>query len=118
MFGIKIINPRYYINMPTDQPMKFAIWVKSLTHLGENERHLQHCVAAFISDVAPIGTPLCANSAAGFKLGMAASLDHSMWIHRCDFRIDDDWVLYETESTVGGIRNKKERYSSFYFSCR
>jgi hypothetical protein len=55
MFGIKIINPRYYINMPTDQPMKFAIWVKSLTNLGENERHLQHCIAAFISDVAPIG---------------------------------------------------------------
>jgi hypothetical protein len=55
MFGIKIINPRYYINMPTDQPMKFAIWVKSLTHLGDSERHLHHCVAAFISDVAPIG---------------------------------------------------------------
>jgi acyl-CoA thioesterase II len=34
-------------------------------------------------------------------LGMAASLDHSMWIHRHDFRIDNDWVLYETESTVG-----------------
>jgi len=101
MFGVKIINPRYYINMPTDQPMKFAIWVRSLTRLGDDERHLHHCVAAFISDVAPIGTPLCANSAAGFKLGMAASLDHSMWIHRYNFRIDDDWVLYETESTIG-----------------
>lgn len=55
IFGIKIINPRYYINMPIDQPMKFAIWVKSLTPLGKVEEHLNHCVAGFISDVAPVG---------------------------------------------------------------
>lgn len=68
---------------------------------GEDE-HLHHCVAAFISDVAPVGTPIAANAAAGFRLGMAASLDHSMWIHRPNFRIDEDWMLYETESTVAG----------------
>ncbi|CAD5233660.1 unnamed protein product [Bursaphelenchus xylophilus] len=100
IFGIKVITPRKYINMPTNRPMKFAIWVRSLTPLGDDE-HLHHCVAAFISDVAPVGTPLFANAAAGFRLGMAASLDHSMWIHRPDFRIDNDWVLYETESPIG-----------------
>jgi acyl-CoA thioesterase II len=31
---------------------------------------------------------------------MADSLDHSMWINHPDFRIDNDWLLYETESTV------------------
>ena len=38
------------------------------------------------------------------RLGMAASLDHSMWFHRRDFRIDTDWLLYETESTIAGER--------------
>jgi acyl-CoA thioesterase II len=72
--------------------------------LGDDE-HLHHCVAAFISDVAPVGTPLFAHAGAGFKLGMAASLDHTMWIHRPDFRIDEDWLLYETESTIAGKKN-------------
>lgn len=44
---------------------------------------------------------------------MAASLDHSMWIHRYDFRIDNDWVLYETESTVGGISNRTLSFRIF-----
>ena len=61
---------------------------------------VHQCVAAFISDVAPVGTPIAAHAASGFQLGMAASLDHTMWFHRPDFRIDDDWVLYETESTI------------------
>ncbi|KAH7699696.1 Protein F25E2.3, partial [Aphelenchoides avenae] len=99
VFGVKIITPKEFIAMPTDRPMKFAIWVRSKTPVGEDE-HLHHCVAAFISDVAPVGTPIAANAAAGFRLGMAASLDHSMWIHRPNFRIDEDWMLYETESTV------------------
>uniref|UniRef100_A0A914CUG9 Peptidase S54 rhomboid domain-containing protein n=1 Tax=Acrobeloides nanus TaxID=290746 RepID=A0A914CUG9_9BILA len=99
LFSVKMITPRKYIQVPLDRPMKFAIWVKSNALLGDDE-HLHHCVAAFISDVAPIGTPLFAHAGAGFKLGMAASLDHTMWIHRPDFRIDEDWVLYETESTI------------------
>ncbi|CAD5231227.1 unnamed protein product [Bursaphelenchus okinawaensis] len=87
------------VHQCSDEPANEVCWVKSLTPLGDDE-HLHHCVAAFISDVAPVGTPLFANAAAGFRLGMAASLDHSMWIHRLDFRIDNDWVLYETESPV------------------
>ncbi|KAF8381877.1 hypothetical protein PRIPAC_71019, partial [Pristionchus pacificus] len=98
-FQIRFITPREYINVPLDKPMKFACWVKSNTPIGD-DKHLHHCVAAFISDVTPVGTPIGAHAARGFKLGMAASLDHSMWIHRHDFRIDTDWLLYETESTV------------------
>lgn len=30
---------------------------------------MHHCVAAFISDVAPVGTPIAAHAASGFKLG-------------------------------------------------
>jgi len=99
VFALKLITPREYIKMPTDRPMKFACWVKSNADIGD-DKYLHHCVAAFVSDIAPIGTPIAAHAAAGFRLGMAASLDHSMWIHRHDFRIDNDWLLYETESTV------------------
>ena len=99
VFKVKFINPREYLHLPLDQPQKFAIWVKSNTNIGSDE-HLHHCVAAFISDVAPVGTPIVANASHGFRLGMAASLDHSMWIHHPDFHVDDDWLLYETESSI------------------
>ncbi|CAJ0962258.1 unnamed protein product, partial [Mesorhabditis belari] len=98
-FRIKFIKPRAYVQGALDEPMKFAVWVKNNALLGEVE-HIHHCVAAFISDIAPIGTPIAIHAAKGFRLGMAASLDHSMWIHHHDFKIDDDWVLYETESTI------------------
>ncbi|CAJ0575835.1 unnamed protein product, partial [Mesorhabditis spiculigera] len=94
-FLIKFINPKMYIvDAPADRPMKFACWVKNKAIIGEDE-HLHHCIAAFISDIAPIGTPIGAHAA-----NNKFRLDHSMWIHRHDFRIDDDWVLYETESTI------------------
>jgi acyl-CoA thioesterase len=48
---------------------------------------------------------------------MAASLDHSMWIHHYDFKIDEDWVLYETESTIGGISKTFENSLNYLFSC-
>ena len=87
-FQIKFITPREFLNVPLDRPMKFACWVKSNTLLGESvlcvsesaleratfisqsagdDDSLHHCVAAFISDVTPIGTPLGAHAAAGFK---------------------------------------------------
>ncbi|CAI4227366.1 unnamed protein product [Auanema sp. JU1783] len=98
-FQVRLITPQKYVQVPLNQPMKFACWVKNNTEIGDDEQ-LHHCVAAFISDVAPVGTPIAAHAAAGFKLGMAASLDHTMWFHRPDFKIDNDWVLYETESTI------------------
>uniref|UniRef100_A0A7E4VF46 Acyl-CoA thioesterase II n=1 Tax=Panagrellus redivivus TaxID=6233 RepID=A0A7E4VF46_PANRE len=99
IFRTKIVTPKKYLHVPLDKPMKFAIWVRSNTTIG-NDDHLHHCVAAFISDVAPVGTPIIPHAGQGFRLGMAASLDHSMWLHHFDFRVDDDWLLYETESTV------------------
>ncbi|KAI6180455.1 Rom-5 [Aphelenchoides besseyi] len=101
LFDVRIIKPREFVHMPTNRPMKFAIWVRCNAEMGDANFRVHHCIAAFISDCAPVGTPICANAAAGFQLGMAASLDHSMWIHRQSFRMDQDWLLYETESTVG-----------------
>ncbi|KAI6231586.1 Ribosomal protein L37/S30 family-containing protein [Aphelenchoides besseyi] len=101
VFDVRIITPREFVHMPTNRPMKFALWVRCNAKMGDANFRVHHCIAAFISDCAPVGTPICANAAAGFQLGMAASLDHSMWIHRQSFRMDEDWLLYETESTVG-----------------
>uniref|UniRef100_A0AC34F5T2 Acyl-CoA thioesterase n=1 Tax=Panagrolaimus sp. ES5 TaxID=591445 RepID=A0AC34F5T2_9BILA len=99
IFKVKMITPKKYLHAALDKPLKFALWVRSHATIGD-DKHLHHCVAAFISDIAPVGTPIVPHAACGFRLGMAASLDHSMWIHHPDFRIDNDWLLYETESTV------------------
>ena len=65
---------------------------------------LHHCIAAYISDSAMLATALLPHLKEGeitFAKSMILSLDHSIWIHRPDFRVDD-WLLYEIESTVAG----------------
>lgn len=42
VFGVKIITPKEFIAMPTDRPMKFAIWVRSKTPVGtSNVRNIR-----------------------------------------------------------------------------
>lgn len=125
-FRVKFVRPREAVHADTRRPQRFAMWVRTrggaaapgpaapalnaaAAHDADDSTRaadllrLQLCTAAFVSDVTPVGTPLFANAAAGFQLGMAASLDHTMWIHRpAALRLDTDWMLYETESPVAG----------------
>jgi acyl-CoA thioesterase-2 len=98
-FDIKIVNARKNIQVDIGGPLKSQVWIKARQLLGPNAS-LHHCVAAFISDITPIGTPIGAHAGTGFQLGMAASLDHSMWLHRPDRLRMDEWVFYETISTA------------------
>lgn len=119
-FRIRPVDGDAYLRLKKAEP-RLLLWIKSKSIIGEDWR-LNHCVAAFISDAFMIGTALLPHVAAGFKVpscssalasiasrsllmpgsvevGMVFSLDHSIWIHRHKFRIDD-WMLYETESPI------------------
>jgi acyl-CoA thioesterase II len=48
-----------------------------------------------------IQTALLPHIIAGFRVGMATTLNHCMWIHKHNFRIDE-WMLYENDSPTAG----------------
>jgi len=96
-FEMRPTDPDVFLRYKPGKPHYF-LWVKSKGPVGDEIR-LHHCVAAFISDSSMVGTALIPHLASGFKLGMAVSLDHSMWFHRYQFSMDN-WMLYETESTI------------------
>uniref|UniRef100_A0A914WRA0 Acyl-CoA thioesterase 8 n=1 Tax=Plectus sambesii TaxID=2011161 RepID=A0A914WRA0_9BILA len=82
-------------------PPKYAVWMK-LKERIEDTPTTHHCIAAYISDSAMVSTGLLPHLKEGenmYTKVLMFSLDHSIWIHRPDFRVDE-WLLYELESTV------------------
>ena len=86
------------------QEPKTAYWFKSRYSLPE-QNHFHHCALAYLSDIGLLASSLLPHPTALFKGDvMVASIDHAMWFHTSDFRVDD-WLLYCIESPwAGGAR--------------
>lgn len=56
VFSVLWMGSRYGIN-----------YSSPISRYAGDDKHLHHCVAAFISDVTPVGTPIGAHAARGFK---------------------------------------------------
>uniref|UniRef100_A0A8R1DIJ1 Acyl-CoA thioesterase II n=1 Tax=Caenorhabditis japonica TaxID=281687 RepID=A0A8R1DIJ1_CAEJA len=82
---------------PTDAYRSY-VWIKANERVGDDPR-LHLAAAAYISDATMIETALRPHSKRGFIPSMALTLDHSIWMHTDNFRVDD-WLLYENHSTV------------------
>ena len=79
------------------EPERHA-WVRSVGGLGDEPLDHQ-AVLAYASDYGLLRAALLPHGRTFFDRDlMGASLDHAIWFHR-PFRIDD-WLLYETESTI------------------
>ena len=79
------------------EPERHA-WVRSVGELGDEPLDHQ-AVLAYASDYGLLRAALLPHGRTFFDRDlMGASLDHAIWFHR-PFRIDD-WLLYETESTI------------------
>ncbi len=75
---------------------KFNIWIRATGRLPDDPA-IHSCVLAYASDMALLDTSLAPHGRTLFeKEFMAASLDHSLWLHR-PFRADD-WLLYAQDS--------------------
>ncbi|KAK9528538.1 hypothetical protein VZT92_012691 [Zoarces viviparus] len=97
---MKPVNPSHSFRRAAREP-KRLFWVRARGHIGEGNMKLHCCVAAYVSDLAFLGTAMLPypNSTVKFS----ASLDHAMWFHST-FRTDE-WMLYECESPwAGGSR--------------
>ncbi|KRZ91870.1 Acyl-coenzyme A thioesterase 8 [Trichinella sp. T8] len=96
-FDMRPVNAQQFLRLKATEP-KYFCWIKVKDLLGEN-RCLHQAAAAFMSDSCMVSTALFPYSCTSLKIGMAVSLDHSIWFHRHSFSIDQ-WMLYETESTI------------------
>jgi acyl-CoA thioesterase-2 len=75
---------------------QFHIWIRATGALPD-EPAIHQCVLAYASDMALLDAALVPHGRSVFdKQIMAASLDHSLWLHRA-FRADD-WLLYAQDS--------------------
>uniref|UniRef100_A0A5S6QXU8 Acyl-CoA thioesterase II domain-containing protein n=1 Tax=Trichuris muris TaxID=70415 RepID=A0A5S6QXU8_TRIMR len=96
-FDVRPVDPKkFYLKEPSDPT--YMCWLKIKETIGD-DRRLNLCAAAFVSDCFMVPTALMPHIGGGFKLGMVVSLDHSIWFHRPDLLVDA-WMLYETESSV------------------
>ncbi|NXR15003.1 ACOT8 thioesterase, partial [Semnornis frantzii] len=97
---IKPVDPPDKFHVEAREP-KQLLWVRARGHIGEMDRKVHCCVAAYISDYAFLGTALFPHRQ--HRARFMVSLDHSMWFH-APFR-SDHWMLYECESPwAGGSR--------------
>ena len=79
------------------EPLRHT-WVRTIGELGDDPLDHQS-VLAYASDYGLLRAALLPHGRTFLDRDvMGASLDHAIWFHR-PFRIDD-WLLYETESTI------------------
>ncbi|CAB3396550.1 unnamed protein product [Caenorhabditis bovis] len=109
MFSFRPVDIDSYLLLKKDDPHSSAnshpteafrsyVWIKANENIGDDPR-LHVAAAAYISDATMIETALRPHSKRGFIPSMALTLDHSIWMHTDNFRVDD-WLLYENHSTI------------------
>uniref|UniRef100_A0A1I7ZT65 Acyl-CoA thioesterase II n=1 Tax=Steinernema glaseri TaxID=37863 RepID=A0A1I7ZT65_9BILA len=104
IFESRPVDPKLYLyeNIGTTEPPKAYWWVKAHGPVGD-QFALHRSLAAYMSDCFMIETALMPHIAAGFVPSMVFSLDHCMYFHRPEFKVDE-WMLYEicSRKAVGG----------------
>ncbi len=101
-------TPFYYLPVEDDlfgssqpQAPTAHFWLKSVDPLPDQPIH-HYCALAFASDLGLLATALLPHEATLFDgRVLPASIDHAMWFHSANFRVDD-WLLYVTDSPWSG----------------
>ncbi|KAI8072738.1 HotDog domain-containing protein [Gongronella butleri] len=100
---IRLDDPtsEYFRDKMEPNPRQYQ-WFRSKEPVESDDPKVHACIMAYASDSNLLGTAAHANGV-GFpskKIGMMASLDHSIWFHRpCRA---DEWLLYDMHSPLSG----------------
>ena len=88
---------RMNIDNPVPQSPVTGYWLKLKEPIG-NDQKLHRRLLAYISDFAFLSSNLRPHAMIPRdpKLKTVASLDHAIWFHSDNFRVDD-WIYYKTE---------------------
>ncbi|GMS80472.1 hypothetical protein PENTCL1PPCAC_2647 [Pristionchus entomophagus] len=113
VFQFRPVDPNKVLLKGNCEEPTSAVWLKANENIGDDPR-LHQCVATYISDSTLIETAMRPAIASGFVPSMALSLDHTVWMHDPNFRVDE-WMLYENTSTISKLSSS--RFSLGAFVC-
>lgn len=97
---LRPVNPVDPVNPGQREPMQ-QVWFRVVSPL-EDDANLHRVALAYITDMVLLGTAVLPHNVSWLGRTLkAASLDHAVWFHALDFRVDD-WLLYSTDSPWSG----------------
>ncbi len=97
---LRPVNPVDPVNPGVREPVQ-QVWFRVVSPL-EDDANLHRVALAYISDMVLLGTAVLPHNVSWLGRTLrAASLDHAVWFHALDFRVDD-WLLYSTDSPWSG----------------
>uniref|UniRef100_A0A1I7YTW2 Acyl-coenzyme A thioesterase 8 n=1 Tax=Steinernema glaseri TaxID=37863 RepID=A0A1I7YTW2_9BILA len=100
VFQFRPVNQDDFLMTNKNPEPRSCFWLKANEDIGDDPE-LNYTIAAFISDSTMIETALRPHCSEGFVPSMVFSLDHCIWLHKPNFRVDE-WMLYENYSSVAG----------------
>ncbi|ULU06893.1 hypothetical protein L5515_014707 [Caenorhabditis briggsae] len=98
MFEARCTNLGNWYGYSSDLKPELSVWMKTRECLGDEER-LHRWLLACMSDAILIPAAMSAHFSQGFEDSLHVSLDHCLYFHTHDFRVDE-WFLFECKSTV------------------
>ncbi|TKR86761.1 hypothetical protein L596_011284 [Steinernema carpocapsae] len=100
VFQFRPVDQDNFLMTNENAEPKSFFWLKAAEDIGDDPM-LNYSIAAFISDSTMIETALMPHCSRGFIPSMVFSLDHCIWLHKPNFRVDE-WMLYENYSPMAG----------------
>jgi acyl-CoA thioesterase-2 len=102
----------YNLLQPENYPPRYRVWLKVDGDMPDDPR-LHQAVLAYASDYHLLTTAVVPHLAnLHFPTLMLASLDHAMWFHEDDIRVDD-WLLFDVDSPRAGMARGFTRASVY-----
>uniref|UniRef100_A0A1I8A9D3 Acyl-CoA thioesterase n=1 Tax=Steinernema glaseri TaxID=37863 RepID=A0A1I8A9D3_9BILA len=77
---------------------KQCIWMRYRVPVDQNDSKLSHSTLAYMSDIC-MGDTGTIFFPKGTKINLLTSMDHSLWLHRDRFDVNE-WILYEQECSA------------------
>ncbi len=97
---------------PENYPPQYRVWVRVAGDMPEDSR-MHQAVLAYMSDYHLLTTAIVPHlKELSFPKLMLTSLDHAMWFHEDDIRVDE-WLLFSIDSPRAGMSRGFTRASIF-----
>ncbi|KAF1766111.1 hypothetical protein GCK72_006067 [Caenorhabditis remanei] len=98
MFEARCTNLGNWYGYSSDLKPELCVWMKTRESINDDEK-LHRWLLACMSDAILIPAAMSAHFSQGFEDNLHVSLDHCLYFHSHEFRVDD-WFLFECKSTV------------------
>lgn len=99
MFEARCTNLGNWYGYCSDLKHQARVWMRTRERLNTGDKRLHRWLLACMSDAILLPAGMSAHFSQGFEDSVHASLDHCLYFHNHDFRVDD-WFLLDCKSSV------------------